>query len=58
MQDAWIAFARDADPRCDALPDWLPYRPARTTQWLDAECRVADDGRAAERAYWERRGGA
>ncbi len=53
MQDAWLAFARDADPRTPELRDWRPFRPARTTQWLAAECRALDAHRESERAFWE-----
>jgi para-nitrobenzyl esterase len=54
MQDAWLAFARDGEPRGAELPDWLPYAaPGRRVQLLGAECPAVDAFREPERAFWE-----
>lgn len=56
MMDAWIAFARDGDPRHPGLDDWPPYDPARLpTQVLgpSAERRVALAPHAQECRFWD-----
>lgn len=50
MSDAFIAFARSADPNTRGLPTWERYElPRRQTMLLDDESRLADDPRGAER---------
>jgi para-nitrobenzyl esterase len=57
MQDAWLAFARQGDPRTAALPDWRPHRlPERATQLLGVDCPVVEGFRERERRFWERLG--
>jgi para-nitrobenzyl esterase len=48
MMDAWLAFARDADP---GWPAWDAAQ--RTTMVFGAECTVATDPLGAERAVWD-----
>jgi para-nitrobenzyl esterase len=44
MHRAWIAFARDGDPRHGGLPEWPRYDlDRRATMRFDAECEVLDD---------------
>ncbi|MDQ1534617.1 MAG: para-nitrobenzyl esterase [Actinomycetota bacterium] len=44
MHRAWIAFARDGDPRHDGLPEWPRYDlDRRATMRFDAHCEVLDD---------------
>ena len=55
VQDAWLAFAADGDPRTDALKDWKPYAPdTRSTALLGDPVSVADDPWGEERAVWDR----
>jgi para-nitrobenzyl esterase len=55
IQDAWLAFARNGDPRTDALPAWRPFASADgATQCLGAETALLDAHREAERAVRER----
>jgi para-nitrobenzyl esterase len=57
MQDAWIAFARDGDPSCDAVGSWPAYDPVRRpTMILGPEGGVEDDPRRSERVIWEETG--
>ncbi|MCR5879761.1 carboxylesterase/lipase family protein [Phenylobacterium sp. J367] len=50
MSDAFIALARTGDPNHAALPRWEPYGlPRRQTMVFDAETRLVDDPRGAER---------
>ncbi|MDE2447548.1 MAG: carboxylesterase/lipase family protein [Gammaproteobacteria bacterium] len=50
MSDAFIAFARTADPNIRGLPAWERYElPRRQTMLFDDEPRLADDPRGAER---------
>jgi para-nitrobenzyl esterase len=54
MMDAWLGFARDGSPDCDALPGWEPYEPSRrATQILDAECELRADPDAERRRAWD-----
>ena len=54
VQDAWLAFAADADPRTDALDDWQPYSPdSRATALFDDPVTVAADPWGEERAVWD-----
>lgn len=50
---AWIAFAHDAVPAADGLPDWPPVTsPGRPVMVLDTEPEVVADPQAEVRAYW------
>ena len=50
MQQALLAFARTGDPNYPALARWEPYNlPRRQTMVFDAESKLADDPRGAER---------
>lgn len=50
MSDAFIAFARSGDPNHAGLPQWRPYElDRRSTMIFDAESKLADDPRGAER---------
>ena len=54
MQHAWVAFARDGDPSCDAVGLWPAYDGARRpTMILGPDAGVEDDPRRAERLIWE-----
>ncbi len=54
MQEAWIAFARDGDPSCDAMGSWPAYDPVRRpTMVLGPDGGVEDDPRRSERLIWE-----
>ena len=54
VQDAWLAFAADGDPRTDALKDWQPYAPdTRATALFDNPVSVVADPWAEERAVWD-----
>ena len=51
MMDAWIAFARDADPSTEALGAWPRYDASeRATMIFGASSGLASDPRAPERA--------
>ena len=53
VQDAWLAFATDGDPRTDELAEWLPYDlTSRTTALFGEPVGVADDPYSEERAIW------
>jgi para-nitrobenzyl esterase len=55
MADAFIAFARTADPNTRGLPAWERYElPRRQTMLLDDESRLMDDPRGAERRLFAR----
>jgi para-nitrobenzyl esterase len=57
MQDAWIAFARNGDPSCDAVGSWPAYDPVRRpTMILGPDGGVEDDPRRSERVIWEETG--
>ena len=50
MQLALLAFARTGDPNYNGMPRWEPYSlPRRATMVFDAQSRLADDPRGAER---------
>lgn len=50
MSSAFIAFARTGDPNHAGLPRWTPYElERRATMIFDAETRMVDDPRGAER---------
>jgi para-nitrobenzyl esterase len=50
MQKALLAFAHEGNPNHPGLTDWQPYTlPRRQTMIFDAEARMADDPRGAER---------
>ena len=55
MQQAWVAFARDGDPSCDAVGTWPAYEPSRrATMVFGSDSGVEDDPRRCERMVWER----
>jgi para-nitrobenzyl esterase len=57
VQHAWIAFARNGDPSCDAIGFWPAYDSTRRpTMVLGPDARVEDDPRQAERLIWEETG--
>ncbi|MND05269.1 hypothetical protein D3C83_259490 [compost metagenome] len=50
MSDAFIALARSGDPNHAGLPQWRPYElEKRSTMVFDAESKLVDDPRGAER---------
>jgi para-nitrobenzyl esterase len=50
LQQALLAFARSGDPNYTELARWEPYTlPRRQTMVFDAESRLVDDPRGAER---------
>ena len=50
LQQALLAFARSGDPNYTGLAHWEPYTlPRRQTMVFDAESRLVDDPRGAER---------
>jgi para-nitrobenzyl esterase len=54
MHAAWIAFVREGDPSCDALPEWPGYEPARRAVMEFGEpTRLLGDPGAAERTLFE-----
>jgi para-nitrobenzyl esterase len=54
MQEAWVAFARDGDPSCDALGSWPAFDPVgRPTMVLGPDGGVEEDPRRSERLVWE-----
>jgi para-nitrobenzyl esterase len=55
MSETFIAFAKTGDPNCAAIPRWEPYTlPRRQTMVFDADTRVEDDPRGAERKFFAR----
>ena len=53
VQDAWLKFATDGDPRTEALADWQPYDcDARSTALFGSPVSVASDPYGEERAAW------
>jgi para-nitrobenzyl esterase len=53
MMDAWLAFARGADPSHAGLPEWPPYGPQRrAVMELGTERRILDDPNGAARRLW------
>ena len=54
VQDAWLKFATDGDPRTEALSDWQPYdREARSTALFGNPVAVESDPYGEERAAWD-----
>ncbi len=50
MRGALLAFARHGDPNYNGMARWEPYTlPRRATMIFDADSRLADDPRGAER---------
>lgn len=52
MQDAWLAFAHNANPSCENLGKWPPYDDHRVTMLLGEECRVEKAPYDDERRAW------
>jgi para-nitrobenzyl esterase len=53
VQDAWVAFARSADPNHSRLPLWPPYSPdARATFVFDQAHTIQDDPLREAREVW------
>ena len=54
VQDAWLKFATDGDPRTDALIAWQPYdRESRSTALFGNPVAVESDPYGEEREIWE-----
>jgi para-nitrobenzyl esterase len=54
VQDAWLGFARGADPNTAGLPAWPRYDASRrATMLFDRECAVVDAPMEDERQLWE-----
>jgi para-nitrobenzyl esterase len=54
MMDAWLAFARTANPSTASLGEWPAFEPAlRATMILGAKTRVEHAPYEAERRLWE-----
>jgi para-nitrobenzyl esterase len=54
MQQAWIHFARSADPNHPGLPHWPRYdRKSRATMEFGLDSKVVDDPLPAQRASWD-----
>ncbi|MGD8416408.1 MAG: carboxylesterase/lipase family protein [Pseudomonadales bacterium] len=54
VQDAWLAFAADGDPRGGGLEDWAPYdTERRATALFGNPVNVAEDPFGEERAVWD-----
>jgi len=54
--DAWLAFAKRADPGHPGLPEWEPYDAGRrATMRLDAEPTLVDAPMERERRAWDGR---
>jgi para-nitrobenzyl esterase len=50
MQDCFLAFAKDGDPNCPAVPHWPPYALRdRATMIFDADARIVRDPRRWQR---------
>ncbi len=57
MRHAWVAFARDGDPSCDAVGPWAAYDPvSRPTMVFGPDGGVHDDPRRDERLIWDETG--
>ena len=55
MSRAFIALARSGDPSHDGMPAWTPFTlPRRPTMIFDAQARMEDDPRGAERLIFAR----
>ncbi len=53
VQDAWLAFASDGNPRTDALSDWQAYsQDTRSTALFGQPVEVASDPFGPEREIW------
>ena len=53
VSEAWLSFARDGDPNHEGMPVWPVYNNEdRPVMVFDAESRVINDPRAAERKVW------
>jgi para-nitrobenzyl esterase len=54
MLDAWIAFARNADPNHPGLLRWPAYEAERRgTMVFGRECHLTEDPEGARCAAWE-----
>ena len=55
MSEAFIALARSGDPNNRVLPGWTPYDlTRRATMVFDADTRLVDDPRGAERRLFDK----
>jgi carboxylesterase type B len=56
MSEAWIGFARTADPNHRGLPTWPSYTlPGRATMTFNrGECAIVDDPSSEARELWSR----
>ncbi|SEP37820.1 para-nitrobenzyl esterase [Rhodospirillales bacterium URHD0017] len=51
----WATFARNGDPRNEAIPAWPAYTAARrATMLFDDKCRVVDDPDGEVRPLWSK----
>ena len=54
MSEAWIAFARNGDPKHSGIPTWKPYTiENRETMLFDVPCRAEHDPAREELDAWE-----
>ena len=53
IQEAWIAFARNGDPSCQAIGKWPAYGDRRMTMMLDKDCHVEEAPYEEERRAWD-----
>jgi para-nitrobenzyl esterase len=54
MQDAWISFARNGNPGCEALGAWPQYSEGRASMIFDRNSRLEKAAYEEERAIWEK----
>jgi para-nitrobenzyl esterase len=53
VSKTWATFARNGDPRSDAIPAWPAYADGRrATMVFDDECRIVDDPDGEVRPLW------
>ena len=54
IQDAWLAFARNGEPACEAVGKWPSYGNHRTTMLINETCHVEDAPYDDERRAWDK----